>query len=683
MKNLLDLCIKLTGTEYAYIYCYVNNSYVLIRSVHKNDDPNRELICTNFDFDKNEILTNKEAKLLFRSKGFVIREIIVMPVFNEKNEKLGVLFMGSGLAQENKKGKSRNEEKDIKIASRKRRISSPALSLDRILEREKSVFENLSGLEDLLIDFLEVEQYKYMYENKIALGTTEFSRDLLLVNMSHEIRTPLNGIIGYTQLLSKTALSEVQNKYIASMNICCFQLMQIVNDVLDYARLSTSKIELREECFSLRDLSINIQDILGTQLTSKKQTLVFDISTEVSEFIYADKPKIMQILLNLISNAQKFSPEKSEIKVKVETNDEKSVLFEVIDAGIGITKEDQSKLFHVFSQLRNNTVKVGTGLGLAICKKLVELMEGTIWANSSLGHGTSFYFTAKISRCEDMEKRINDNLPLIKGKYVLIVDDNATNRMVLTDLVFEWEMVAVPVASGLEAIRLVMNKRYNFGLALVDIRMPEMDGAELAKLIKEVEPYLPVVAMSSADSFTQNEHFDYRLDKPVHKLKLFNSILNLMTSEMSQEYQLGTRIVSSRLDSPRGEDFKILIAEDISYNLTLLVNILKSLEYKNVDTAYDGKDAIEKLDKAHQKGEPYDILLLDLKMPRVDGYGVLEHVKERKYKTNVAVISASVLEEEKSRCREAGIKFFIPKPIEIKKLKNVLTQISAKKKYRR
>jgi signal transduction histidine kinase/DNA-binding response OmpR family regulator len=672
MKNLLDLCINITGMEYGYIYCYVNENYNLITSVHKKENPDHELICTYFNFDKNVILTQKEAKGKIDSKGFIIRELLIVPIFDEKNKKLGLLILGSGLDIE--KTPIQLLKKD-KISLRKKHISNPSISIEKILIENENVFENLNPVKNLIQTFLEVEKYKYLFEHQMSLGITEFSKDFLLVNMGHEIRTPLNGIIGYIQLLSKTTLNEVQNKYLSSINNCCFQLMQIVNDILDYARLSTNKVDLHEECISVKDLSLVIQDIMGTQLQFKNQSLVFNISSKIPEFIYVDKSKLVQILLNLLSNAQKFSPEYTEIKVKIKLKDDNMLLFEVIDQGIGIAEEDKEKLFYVFTQLRNNIVNVGTGLGLAISKKIVELMGGMIWVKSKMGKGSSFYFSIKFNRCEDIEKRIINNLPLIKGKYVLIIDDNITSRMMISDLIFEWEMVPIPCASGIEAIRLIINKRYDFGLALIDI-LPEMNSLELAKLIKEEQPYLPLIAMGSADILIQDENFDQRLDKPINKLKLFNSILKLLTSEISREYQLDDRLVCTKIDSPREKNYKILIAETMSYNLTLLVNILNSLEYKYVDTAYDGKTTIKKIDKAYKKNDPYDILILDLIIPQIDGYGVIKHIKGKKYNTQIIVITTSVLQREK--CLEAGIDFFISNPIEIKQLKNVICQITSK-----
>ena len=663
MKYLLEHCMNITQTQYAYLYCFIENSYSLLKSIHLNDDYENELICLRFDFEKDEIFSGLNTKNVFSSTNFIIREILVSPIFSDNNKKLGLLVLGTGVSDNELSPRMTEKMKMI------RRRSTPIL-----IDMSSEKFEPLKSIRQMLITFLEAEKYKYLYENKISLGSSEFSRDLLLINMSHEIRTPLNGIIGYTQLLFKTKLNDVQYKYLSSMNHCCFQLMQIVNDVLDYARLSTSKAELHEECFPLKDLEEASISILGTQIKSKKQVLTFDISEDASEFIYADKPKIIQVLVNLLSNAHKFSMEGKEIKVKIRESGDEIILFEIEDQGVGISEEDQTKLFHVFTQLENNMIKVGTGLGLAISKKLVELLKGIMWIKSKTGMGSTFYFTVKFQKCENMEKRIQDNIPLIKGKYILLVDDNATNRMLTSDLIFEWEMVPIPCASGIEAVRLIMNKRYRFSLALIDICMPEMNGVDLAKLIREEQPYLPMIAMSSADSFDHHEYFDGRINKPIHREKLFNHVIKILGSETSREYMLFDR-EDTKLNL-QSLDFKILIAEDIGYSLALLVNILNSLEYKKVETSYDGKDAITKIDEVAKTNEPFDILFLDLKMPRLDGYGVIKHIREKGYKIDIIVITASVLEEEKNKCKNEGIKYFIPKPIEIKKLRDVLSIIA-------
>lgn len=501
-EGVLGLGIKLTGAEFASLYMCVEESYFLLKFVHACRGK-EELICTFFDFEQDKLLSAQEITAGFTAKNFVLRDMIAAPIF-QRDKKLGLLLVGN-------KGGARPKKKDKKTAE----TFSP---------RD---FVVLGPVKALLRSFLEAEKYRHLYENKLFLGSSDFSRDLLLVNMT---RAPLNGIISYNKLLSKTKLDEVQNKYLTLMNHCCFQLMQIINDALDYAKLSTHSVSLNEERFSVNDLRAAVENILGAQLKSKKQTMKFSVRDSVPEFIFSDRPKILQILVNLLSNAHKFSGEGAEIKVVVELREGDFLLFEVRDQGAGISEEDQAKLFHVFTQLKSASAKVGTGLGLAVSQKLTELLLGVMWVRSAPGEGSSFYFTVKFSDCEDFEKVISQKIPLLEGKYVLVVDGDAANRMLLADYLFEWKMVPVPVASGAEAVRLIINNRYPFCVGLIDICMPSPDGPELAKLIKGENPHLPLVGLSSADSPVGGGIFDFRLDKPLHKFKLFNCIAKLVAS---------------------------------------------------------------------------------------------------------------------------------------------------------
>ena len=507
IEGVLSLVIKLINAEFASLYMYVGESYFLLKFFHsaRNDE---ELICTFFDFEQDKLLSAQELADGFIAKNFVLRNLLGAPIF-QRDERLGLLLVGN-------KGGARPKKKDGAPETwRQSRLAGFA-------PRDLVVLEPVKAL---LRSFLEAEKYRHLYENKRFLGSSDFSRDLLLVNMT---RAPLNGIIGNSQLLSKTELNDVQSGYITSINHYCLQLMQIINDALDYAKLSTHSVSLNEECFSIDDLRTSVEEILGSQFKSKKQTMKFSVQDGIPKFIFSDQPKILQILVNLLSNAHKFSGEGTEIKVRVDLREGHFLLFEVRDEGMGISEEDQAQLFHVFTQLKSASGRIGTGLGLAVSQKLAELLLGVMWVRSALGEGSSFYFTAKFCDCEDFEKGISQKIPLLEGKYVLVVDDDAANRMLLTDYLFEWKMVPVPVASIPEAVRLIINNRYPFCIGLIDVCMTETNGRELAAAIKDESPNLPLVGLSSADSPSGSDIFDFRLDKPLHKFKLFNCIAKLV-----------------------------------------------------------------------------------------------------------------------------------------------------------
>lgn len=536
----------------------------------------------------------------------------------------------------------------------------------------------------------------------------------ILAHMNHQIRTPLNGIIGYNQLLARTKMSTLQENYMNSINTCCFQLLQIVNDVLDYSKLNSGKVSCIDESFHVREIFDNIQDVLRNNIQYKKQNLSIEISRTCPEFIYCDKNKLIQVLMNLASNAVKFTGEGGTITISVEPRDsftpsgnpsqgencrDNTLLFIVSDNGIGISQKDQSKLFDAFTQLKSDKMQNGTGLGLAIVKKLVSLFKGDVWVSSDLGKGSKFFFTIRYKPMNVQEEIVKKNLDKFEGKHVLLVDDNSDNRLIISEYLFDWKMIPVVCGSATEAFNLIVKKRYPFTLGLIDICMPVTNGIQLARQIKNEFPFFPLIAISSLKDLFNNTDFEYKIDKPINKTLLFNLVLKVFERQnIKSELILANEVFSSDEDSeglgktPSTDSLelverkdtdsvfskKILIAEDVEYNWTLLETILRSLGYNNISIARDGREAIEKLGDSEndEKTGKYDILFLDLKMPDINGYGVMDYLKREKYDINVIVVSASVLEDERKKCKRNGVKYFISKPIDIKNITDILDLIN-------
>jgi signal transduction histidine kinase/DNA-binding response OmpR family regulator len=523
----------------------------------------------------------------------------------------------------------------------------------------------------------------------------------ILAHMNHQIRTPLNGIIGYNQLLARTKLSILQENYMTSINTCCFQLLQIVNDVLDYSRLNSGKISCIEESFHLKEIFDNIKDVLKNNIQYKKQQLFLQISNGCPEFIYCDKNKLTQILINLASNAVKFTGENGTININVESRENNCLLFTVSDNGIGIAEKDQGKLFDAFTRLNENSKESqnGTGLGLAIVKKLIGLFRGEIWVSSILGQGTKFFFTIQYKPMDVQEKIIKVNQEKFAQKYVLLVDDNPDNRLILSEYLFDWKMIPIVCGSASEAFNLIIKKRYPFSLGLIDICMPITNGVQLARQIKNEFPFFPLIAISSSKDLFNNTDFEYKIDKPVNKTLLFNLILKVYERQntknelllandhfSSDEENLGKSNSTDSLELLERKDVdifskKILIAEDVEYNSTLFETVLKSLGYSNIDTVKNGREAIEKIQETIKNSKikekiGYDIIFLDLKMPEIDGYGVIEYINKMTVKIEIIVVSASVLEDERKKCKRNGVKYFISKPIDIKNIADILDLIN-------
>ena len=496
------------------------------------------------------------------------------------------------------------------------------------------------------------------------------SKEMFLANMSHEIRTPLNGVIGYNQLLMQTPLTTIQKNYLNSMNQCSLQLMQIINNILDYVKLSAGKMTLNIECFSIKEIIQNVNNTINKKIQEKKQKLDFNYDKALPSFIISDQHKIVQILINLISNASKFSDIGKTIEIFLKLKSKKILEISVKDEGLGIRLEDQNTIFKPFTQLENYST-IGSGLGLAISKSLVILLKGDISISSKLGFGSTFSFFIEFEEYENYEKNNPQDKSIFNNKNVLIVDDIADNRIFLSELLFEWKMNPVICASPLEALRLVIGDRYKFDLGLIDICMPVISGSELAKQIKEEKPNLPLIALSSIDSFVNTNDFDYKIDKPINKLQLYNIIYRVISKYHipNTNDNLINNLLSKKL-------IKILIAEDIVDNSILLKNMLEISGYDNITIVDNGIKALDIILKSNKDLNPFKLLLLDLKMPQMNGFELIKSLQKNNIiNLEIVILTASIMQEDIIKCKKNGIKYFINKPIEFKEFKSVISHI--------
>jgi len=499
----------------------------------------------------------------------------------------------------------------------------------------------------------------------LALREANNCREMFLANMSHEIRTPLNGILGYTQLLSKTETNEIQKKYISSMSQCSFQLLQLINDILDYSKLSSGKVSITTECFRLNELMCSVMDSMGQRIEEKNQKCDFTIDPLIPDLIVADKNKLIQILINLISNANKFTSPGGRIVIKITQTEEDKLYITVSDTGVGIPKGEHLKIFEAFEQVGCNTN--GTGLGLAITKKLVKLLGGDIVVSSTLGEGTSFSFHINYTCQTEINE---DDIASMSGIGVLVVGIEKE----IVNILREWDLNIISCKTTLEAFRQFITPKTHFDFGILDA---SEYGIELAKQIKNDRPIFPMIGVGN-EYITHD--FNLTIQRPVSKIQLFNCILHILSKNNIRESYLGRKSPTVDTMVPFthfNKDMKILIAEDIIYNSNLLVSMLSLIGYNDIEIANNGRQCIDMIINAHTQSKPYEVLLLDIRMPEMNGYEVIDEYNKRGWKLpHVVVVTASTVSNEKERCRAVGVEYFINKPIELQHLKDVMLRVS-------